>query len=291
MKIRNTVIAAALLAVLPAFSARAVVVINPMADIVFVVDESGSMAGEHGWLGTMVTGFNTNLVTAGVTDAKFGLVGYGGAGAIVNGRTLTNFTSAASFATATGSLVTSGSTEDGYAGIAYALSNLTFRSGAAVNVVLVTDEDRDNNSPNTYAGILAALNAKSALLNVVVNGTFKNSAGTTGLGHDSDTNAYLANGSGGYTFTSPLGTATGAGTTIADYYNMALATGGAAWDLNQLRAGGNTAASFTAAFTAIKVAEIISQPPSTNVPDSGTTIVLLLGSLAAIGGLRRRMMA
>lgn len=287
MKIRNTVITAVLLAVLPAFSARAA--INILADIVFVVDESGSMAGEHTWLGTMVAGFNTNLVTAGVTDAKFGLVGYGNnLNPGINGRTLTDFTSAASFSTATGSLVTSGGTEDGYAGIAYALSNLTFRSGAAVNVVLVTDEDRDNNSSNTYASIIAALNAKSALLNVVVNGTFRNSAGTIGLGHDSDGNAYLANGSGGYTV-SPIGTATGVGSTILDYYDMALATGGAAWDLNQLRSGGNNAASFTAAFTAIKVAEIINQPPSNNVPDSGMTIVLLLGGLAAIGGVRRRM--
>ncbi len=45
------------------------------------------------------------------------------------------FGTAAQFSTATGSLVTSGATEDGWAGINYGLTNYTFRPGAAVNFI------------------------------------------------------------------------------------------------------------------------------------------------------------
>lgn len=51
----------------------------------------------------------------------------------------------------------------------------------------------------------------------------------------------------------------GFGNDLDDYINMAIATGGATWDLNQLRAGGLTATSFTKAFVDLKVQEIIIQ--------------------------------
>jgi hypothetical protein len=64
---------------------------------------------------------------------------------------------------------------------------------------------------------------------------------------------------------------------------MALATGGAGWDLNQLRAGGLTSDSFTKAFTDIKVKEIVEQ-----TPDGGTTLAMLGAVLAGLAGLRRK---
>ena len=51
--------------------------------------------------------------------------------------------SATELAVATDLLATEGGFEDGYDGIDVALNDLSFRPGAAVNVVLVTDEDRD----------------------------------------------------------------------------------------------------------------------------------------------------
>ncbi len=36
------------------------------ADIIFVVDESGSMSGEHSWLAGMVSSLDSNLNAAGV---------------------------------------------------------------------------------------------------------------------------------------------------------------------------------------------------------------------------------
>ena len=262
------------------------------ADILFVVDESGSMSGEHSWIGSMVAALDTALIGAGVTGNQYGLVGFGGNsshgipghGHSVGGG---DFGTAAQLATAAGSLSLSGATEDGYSGIEYALNNYSFRSNAAANVILITDEDRDtlSGSTNTYASILGLLQGKNALLNAVVNAGFTNGA----LGIDG-TDSYFADGSGDYT-TSPGGVGvSGSGSTLSDYVSLALDSSGAAWNLNLLRQGGLTAESFTAAFVDIKVGEIINQPPTGVVPIPAAAIMFapaLLGFL----GLRRKTKA
>lgn len=47
------------------------------ADIVFVVDESGSMSGEHTWLGTMIPKLDAVLGAQGITNNQYALVGFG----------------------------------------------------------------------------------------------------------------------------------------------------------------------------------------------------------------------
>jgi hypothetical protein len=299
MKRKLSLLLAAALAISTSFTARSATT----ADLIFVVDESGSMGGEHAWLGSMVSSLDSALVTAGVTGNTYSLVGFGngsggnfGAGNL--GRTLLNAGTAGQFATATGSLQLTGGFEDGYSGINYALSAISTRSGAALNVILVTDEDRDNgNNALTFTSIKNAINTRGGLLNGVLNLSLN---GGTAIGHADNplspnvgpaTVAYFPNGTGGFT-TAAATTAVGAGTTIADYYNLALQTGGsgvsgAAWDLNKLRAGGNTAASFTAAFVDAKVQEIIIQP---GVPDGGMTFLLIGIGFAAVLGLRRRLL-
>lgn len=274
------------------------------ADILFVVDESGSMGGEHAWIGNMVSALDSALAAKGVTGNQYGLVGYGASGHGTSQQAHPHdsfpytppdnatWGTAANLSAWAGGLVASGGTEDGYQALNYALNNYAFRSGAGLNVILITDEDRDINGypAGSYAQILALLKSKNALLNVVNDyNKLTTATGATALGHDSKSpqNAYLADGSGGYTKVL-AGPVTGAfGTTVADYYNLALATGGAAWDLNQLRLGGNTAVSFTKAFVDIKVEEIIIQP----TPDGGSTLLLLGSGLMGLVALRRRFLS
>ena len=102
----------------------------------------------------------------------------------------------------------------------------------------------------------ASMTSTNTLLNAIVNANFS-CGGVAALGSDSKGNGYTANGAGGYAVCAGATVRNGAGTTVANYVDLALATGGAAWNLNLLRAGGATADSFTAAFTAIKVQEIV----------------------------------
>jgi hypothetical protein len=278
------------------------------ADFVFVIDESGSMSGEHSWLGQSIGELELALqgkgVGVGSEENRYGLMGFGSAyngGYYGTERSLSVggnlFGSASELATATQSLVTNGAWEDGYSAINYALNNYSFRDGAAVNFVLITDEDRDISANSvTFDSILNGLQSKNALLNVVVNHQMVSGNQQRAIGADAHGNALIADGNGGFT-TTPNTTVSNSysfGTTKADYVNLAWATGnstvsGAAWDLNLLRAGGKSAQSFTAAFAEIKATEAWKQTgngDSTKVPEPTATLGLL--GLAALG-LSKRM--
>jgi len=239
-------------------------------DMIFVVDESGSMRGEHEWLKDAVVTLDKEFQAAGIGTTtgsnRYGLVGFGMGGQndppefyrVGNGL----FGSISDLVLALDNLDTTGSFEDGYAGLDEALYSYPFRPRASVNIVLVTDEDRDNSDSSlNYNTILSDFQANSALLNLVANIKLVDSAGRAALGVDSEGNAYLPNGNGGF-FPSPGGSVDAAsGNTKKDYADLAWATqsggaGGAVWDLNQLRNGGLLADSFSEAFSEVKVEEV-----------------------------------
>ena len=263
------------------------------ADVVFLVDESGSMGGEHAWLSSMIASLEGGLVGEGVGSSvsnRYSLVGFGGSSfnnhldphahdmdAVTAGTQ--EWGSSTDFAAATSTLVTTGGTEDGWSALDWALNNLSYRADAAVNFVLVTDEDRDNtNGALNKAGLLAGLGSKNALLNVVVNNNFGcGGSSNNAIGIDSDDNGFQTDGSGGFTKCEGAGNiGIGYGTTGSDYVDLALDSGGAAWNLNILRSGGTNADSFTASFVDTKVQEIKDQPP-VSVPEPGTLALLGLG--------------
>jgi|694.fasta_scaffold16546_2 RHS repeat-associated protein len=257
------------------------------ADIVFIVDESGSMSGLHAWLRDMVDDLDNGLIAKGVGNNRYGLVGFGG-GSVVgrvfdfgSGNTFGNVNE---FINISQALQISGGTEDGYNGINTAFTNLTFRPDAALNLILVTDEDRDIVSPElNFGNILLNIENQNALLNAVIRGSFDNATHTeVALGIDANGNSYLADKNGGYLISS-IGNVTGSENTKADYIDLALATGGAAWDLTQLAQGGLTAQSFTKAFIDIKTQEILTQLPITVIAsDAQISFKNLTGTLSGL---------
>lgn len=304
MKLKLSLIAAGVLAAtsMVATTAQAA---PAFADVIVLMDESGSMSGEQAWIKSQITSLDNGLVAKNLTPNQYGLIGFGGSSSVAGSDLVRGFDvggtgagvinaagsfgSAVQFQTAAGNLTTGGSTEDGYAAVNMA-NTLAGRSGAARNYILVTDEDRDNtNTSLTYASTLSSMTGAGILLNAIVNQAFTcGGAAALGIAKDgANLIGFIANGAGSYTqCTGAITYGSGSGATRTDYVDMALATGGAAWDLNLLRAGGLLATSFTAAFIDWKVEEITNQPVS--LP--GTLALLGLG-LVGLGAVRRKQAA
>jgi uncharacterized protein YhjY with autotransporter beta-barrel domain len=220
------------------------------AEIVFVVDESGSMDGEQTFLQSFVPALEQQLLAAGLVSVRFGLVGYGNAAVaprrfLVGGQ---SFGSASAFSTAAGLLEVSGGTEDGYAGIQYVLDNYTFSAGANTGViVLVTDEDRDNtNSALTFQVILVNLQTRNVALSAILNQGIATASGGVGIAASGTVTFVDANNDGApEEVAGPPVFGSAAGTTRQDYTDLVLSfQNGCVADLNQLRAGGTAAQAF-----------------------------------------------
>ncbi|MFB9151158.1 autotransporter domain-containing protein [Roseovarius ramblicola] len=225
------------------------------ANLIFAVDESGSMSGEQTFLGNFAADIDTALTGAGFSTVNFGLTGFGNGiggdfGADNLGRSLdvggALLGSAADFSTATGNLVLDGGFEDGFSAIDFILNTYPITAGTSTTVILVTDEDRDDgNAALTFGSISGDLNANGINLISIVDADFEDNIGTTAIGTDGTT-AFVQDGTS-FT-TAPFGSVTAAdGSTEADYIDLALATpNGCAASLNELRDGGDTATAFSA---------------------------------------------
>jgi len=217
-----------------------------VANLIFAVDESGSMSGEQTFLGNFASDIDTALGNAGFSTVNFGLTGYGsalnpgilGRSIDVGGSLLGNATD---FSTATGSLLLNGGTEDGYSAIDFILNTYPVTAGTSTTLILVTDEDRDNeNAALTFNSISTELNARGINLISIVDADFEDDLGNTAIASDGTT-AFVQDGIG---FTrAPFGAVTGGdGTTDADYIQLSFSTpNGCAASLNELRDGGDDA--------------------------------------------------
>ncbi|WP_261858900.1 putative Ig domain-containing protein [Photobacterium sanguinicancri] len=242
------------------------------ADILIAMDESGSMGGEQQWLTSIISTLESLLIERGVgaqhEENFYGAVGFGhrGSGAALLRMLATDgdtFVNAERFNKITKQFVASGGFEDGWSAAQLLLNDYPLRPKTAKNIILISDEDRDNgNSSITYESMKTQLIAQKAVLNVVIDGGFVCEDGRAALGMDADGSGYVAENDGSFSLCNNAkhsGRAFGA--TNAHYIQLALETGGAAWDLNYLRRGGVYAQAFSKAFVEIKVREIISQLP------------------------------
>ncbi len=245
----------------------------PSADVVVVMDESGSMTGEQLWISETIRPLHDSLVARGIgskaMENRYGLVGFGPNAYSV--KTISvggqQYGSAHEFISATETLQAEGGLEDGWLAVSHALNTYHHRGASALNIILVTDEDRDEADASVnYDNTLASLKAHNALLNAVVKAKFYCGDGREAIGMDASGLGYLANGQGGFETCSNARVENysddaNAATTVEDYVNLAIASGGAAWDVMALRFGGYFAQSFTQAIIDIKTQEISSQLP------------------------------
>lgn len=180
---------------------------------------------------------------------RFGLVGFGGdcsddlgLGRVLDGVGGRQFSFASNFTELSEGLTTSGRREDGYSGIYTALQSYQYRQEAAKQFILITDEDRDPVDPDITRDLIETqLLDRGIQLNVAVNQEFSG-GGLRYLGIDSNGGGYLYDPSSETTYSLVEGEGgmvedSGHGTTHHDYTQLALGTGGGAWDLNALRLG------------------------------------------------------
>jgi len=165
------------------------------ADILWVVDTSGSMGGDITEVKNRIGDFNTAMVNNGI-DAHYGLVEFGGNSG--NGSTsgsptlFQDITDFATFDTAGNPFdklsASGGGDEPGSEAGLLGLNNANFRSGSVINIILVTDEDDDSDTFSSSTGSCTtlticnnfhnALTANDALFNVIRNPGFGNTANT-----------------------------------------------------------------------------------------------------------------
>jgi hypothetical protein len=140
-----------------------------LSDIVFVVDESGSMGNVQANLRNNIGLFASILTGTGQVNARYGLVGYGDRNVVP--RMVTDFTDATNFASAASGLTISGGLEPGYTATAFALNALddqtdlfSYRSNAVKNIIILTDE------PSNFDSTLYGAIGGSAVTESVVDG-------------------------------------------------------------------------------------------------------------------------
>ena len=244
------------------------------ADIIFIVDESGSMAAEHEWIQKEVVILDKALKEQGVGVGErknlYALVGFGrNDPSAILGITLTPLTSLEGFLNATKLLVLNGIFEDGYAAINYALETIETRPNTAKQIIFISDEDRGVlRNDLTFDVIAQKLTSAGCVLNVAVNQGFLSSGNDSrfALGLHRDGQSYIFNQSSSVLFSESQGGVRSLsssdlldfGSTYEDYVQLAFVTQGVAWDLNQLREGGDYSIAFTNAFTQVKIDEVMS---------------------------------
>ena len=142
-----------------------------IADVAFVIDQSGSMSGEFSWLGSSISSIDSALSSAGITT-RYAVAGYerytGNETGTPTYSIYNDFTSNIADITSTVNGATVyGGTERGYHAADWATTGFSWSSNAAKVIILVTDENADQGSGITEAALGTEMTNGGFLLNAI----------------------------------------------------------------------------------------------------------------------------
>ena len=260
------------------------------ADVLLVVDESNSMEREHAWLPTMIAALEQKLINRGIGSGSkpnlYSLTGFGAGRQLPDQCPTEKLTQsgnrmfrASEYGVVNRQLTTeaNGQREDGWHAVKFAMETTPWRRqpGVAHNIILVTDEDRDNDCDPTLTAqdVTRMLQRNNFVLNAVLDQHYTidrladvpTALGVSG-GLSGSNKAFLKFTPGEYTTITDTNILLSSerpnynlGTKV-HYVDWTLDQGGAVWDLNFLRNDDiGVQNSFTEALADVKTGEILEQ--------------------------------
>ena len=222
------------------------------ADIILLIDESGSMTMQHKWIPEMVNHLDNALMEVGIgvdPRNRFGVLGFGdcnnetGFGKDVFNQGIDAYVLSENISKLTQALSIGGKYEDGYGSIVSAFQQFSFRDGAK-NFILISDEDRDILSSVTRDDVELLLKANNIVLDVVVNQEFA-AGDIRAFGINTVKTAYIYDPSlvSFFRAIDHIGAPihdSAHGSTNEDYTQLAFLVKGGSWDLGLLQQGSLT---------------------------------------------------
>ena len=220
------------------------------ADIILLIDESGSMTMQHLWIPEMVNHLDNALMKVGIgvnPRNQFGVFGFGddcnsvtGFGKAFLNQRSDVYVLSENISKLTEQLNIGGKFEDGYGSIISAFQQYTFRDGTK-HMILISDEDRDTLLNVTRDDVELMLKANNIMLDVVVNQEFA-AGDIRAFGINGCQTAYVYDPSSDLLFRAiahvgaPIEDS-GHGSTNEDYTQLAFTSNGGSWDLSLLQQG------------------------------------------------------
>ena len=229
-------------------------------DTLVVIDSSRGTQKEHNWLTNLVNLTEAVLVAneIGSTDRcrnRYALVEFaqnqnGGVQALPTGEVLVTKDDFPGLASQTSS-DHSGRMKDGYEALAVGMQLVPFRRDLSVLIqaILITDEERfvtEHGQTISQESLLKLFRVQDVTLHVVVNNTFQANSSQVALGVSSGGKlAYIEEDDGWFKVEhSSIIFGKGYART-RNYTDMAIAAGGSAWDINNVRRGGKSQKAIT----------------------------------------------
>lgn len=164
--IKNKLLGAVIAGTLGLFLAMPSQAVVIPADIVWVIDTSGSMGGDIAQVKARILEFETAMIANGI-DARYAVVRFGGSETLI--QDLTDFATLSAPGPFMSLTANGGGIERGSNATLLGLNTVSFRAGSVHNFILITDEDDDGSK---RAELDAALTATGALFNAIVNPAF-----------------------------------------------------------------------------------------------------------------------